>query len=128
MGWVTSSILAPRLVVGAAPQLAQEQLGAFEQRPGLGHLTYLVRSRSEPGWQDRAPGRERSAVRYRHPMPKLSASERANLPDSAFAYIDPLGRRRLPIHDEPHVRNALDASSEWRSTTMRRGSGPASVC
>jgi class 3 adenylate cyclase len=40
-------------------------------------------------------------------MARLSASERARLPDSAFAYIDSRGRRRLPIHDEPHVRNAL---------------------
>ena len=40
-------------------------------------------------------------------MPKLSPSERDRLPDSAFAYIDPRGRRRLPIHDEAHVRNAL---------------------
>src|SRR5262249_26285419 len=29
------------------------------------------------------------------------------LPDSAFAYIDANGRRRLPINDEPHVRAAL---------------------
>ena len=40
-------------------------------------------------------------------MPTLSASERANLPDRAFAYIDSKGRRRLPINDESHVRNAL---------------------
>jgi class 3 adenylate cyclase len=41
------------------------------------------------------------------PMAKLRDSERAKLPDTAFAYIDSRGRRRLPIHDEPHVRNAL---------------------
>ena len=40
-------------------------------------------------------------------MPPLSASARARLPDSAFAYIDSAGRRRLPIHDVSHVRNAL---------------------
>jgi len=40
-------------------------------------------------------------------MADLSARERTRLPDSAFAYIDVGGRRRLPIHDEPHVRNAL---------------------
>jgi class 3 adenylate cyclase len=40
-------------------------------------------------------------------MADLRTRERANLPDSAFAYIDSTGRRRLPIHDEPHVRNAL---------------------
>src|SRR3990170_2321028 len=40
-------------------------------------------------------------------MAELGARERANLPDSAFAYVDAAGRRRLPIHDEAHVRNAL---------------------
>ncbi len=40
-------------------------------------------------------------------MAKLTASERANLPDSAFAYVDSTGKRRLPINDESHVRNAL---------------------
>jgi class 3 adenylate cyclase len=40
-------------------------------------------------------------------VPPLSAKERAQLPDSAFAYIDSRGRRRLPIHDASHVRNAL---------------------
>jgi class 3 adenylate cyclase len=40
-------------------------------------------------------------------MAELGAKARANLPDSAFAYIDSAGRRRLPIHDEAHVRNAL---------------------
>jgi class 3 adenylate cyclase len=40
-------------------------------------------------------------------MPPLSAKERAQLPDRSFAYIDARGRRRLPIHDAAHVRNAL---------------------
>ena len=40
-------------------------------------------------------------------MAKLSARERAELPDRAFAYIDSTGVRRLPINDEAHVRNAL---------------------
>jgi len=40
-------------------------------------------------------------------MAPLSAKERAQLPDRAFAYIDSRGRRRLPIHDAAHVRNAL---------------------
>ena len=40
-------------------------------------------------------------------MATLSAKERAHLPDSAFAYIDSKGKRRLPIHDASHVRNAL---------------------
>ena len=41
------------------------------------------------------------------PMAELRERERAKLPDSAFAYVDSGGRRRLPIHDEAHVRNAL---------------------
>jgi class 3 adenylate cyclase len=40
-------------------------------------------------------------------MARLGAKERGQLPDSAFAYIDSSGRRRLPIHDASHVRNAL---------------------
>ena len=40
-------------------------------------------------------------------MAKLTASQRAKLPDRAFAYVDSKGNRRLPIHDEAHVRNAL---------------------
>jgi class 3 adenylate cyclase len=51
--------------------------------------------------------RRAGAPGYRREMPKLTASERARLPDSAFAHIDSRGRRRLPIHDEAHVRNAL---------------------
>ncbi|MFL5954216.1 MAG: DUF6582 domain-containing protein [Gaiellaceae bacterium] len=40
-------------------------------------------------------------------MPPLSARDRAKLPDSAFAYVDSEGKRRLPINDASHVRNAL---------------------
>jgi class 3 adenylate cyclase len=40
-------------------------------------------------------------------MPQLSAAARARLRASAFAYVDSTGRRRLPIHDASHVRNAL---------------------
>ena len=40
-------------------------------------------------------------------MPQLAASARARLPESAFAYVDSQKRRRLPIHDASHVRNAL---------------------
>jgi class 3 adenylate cyclase len=61
-------------------------------------------------------------------MAELGARERAKLPDSAFAYIDSAGRRRLPIHDEAHVRNALarfnrvlfedDAARDWARTRL----------
>ena len=40
-------------------------------------------------------------------MARLDSTKRADLPNSAFAYVDSRGRRRLPIHDEAHVRNAL---------------------
>jgi hypothetical protein len=38
---------------------------------------------------------------------ELTKKERAGLPDRAFAYVDSQGHRRVPIHDEAHVRNAL---------------------
>lgn len=40
-------------------------------------------------------------------MARLSSADRKGLSDRAFAYVDSRGRRLLPIHDEPHVRNAL---------------------
>ena len=40
-------------------------------------------------------------------MSRLKPSKRARLPDRAFAYVDARGRRRLPVHDKAHVRNAL---------------------
>jgi len=40
-------------------------------------------------------------------MSQLSSKKRARLPKSAFAYVDSKGRRRLPINDKSHVRNAL---------------------
>jgi class 3 adenylate cyclase len=46
-------------------------------------------------------------VRYRSGVPTLRQKERDRLPDTAFAYVDRLGRRRLPINDEEHVRAAL---------------------
>jgi hypothetical protein len=36
----------------------------------------------------------------------LTKKERAGLPHRTFAYVDSKGHRRLPIHDEAHVRNA----------------------
>ena len=44
----------------------------------------------------------------------LDAKTRASLPDSAFAYVDSGGKRRLPIHDESHVRNALARFNQVR--------------
>jgi class 3 adenylate cyclase len=45
---------------------------------------------------------------------RLTDRERAKLPDRAFAYVDASGKRRLPIHDEAHVRNALARFSQVR--------------
>jgi len=60
-------------------------------------------------------------------MATLDAKKRASLPDSAFAYVDSRGSRRLPIHDEAHVRNALSRfnqvkyeSDEARERTFRK--------
>ena len=47
-------------------------------------------------------------------MPQLDTKTRARLPDSAFAYIDSRGVRRLPINDEAHVRNALARFNQVR--------------
>jgi class 3 adenylate cyclase len=47
-------------------------------------------------------------------MATLDAKKRASLPDSAFAYVDSQGNRRLPIHDEAHVRNALSRFNQVR--------------
>ncbi|HYT14228.1 MAG TPA: adenylate/guanylate cyclase domain-containing protein [Candidatus Nitrosopolaris sp.] len=48
-------------------------------------------------------------------MTHLDSKTRARLPNSAFAYIDSRGRRRLPINDQAHVRNAL---SRFNQTTF----------
>jgi class 3 adenylate cyclase len=45
-------------------------------------------------------------------MARLSPKKRARLPDRAFAYIDSRGRRRLPVHDKAHVKNALARFSQ----------------
>ncbi len=47
-------------------------------------------------------------------MSQLSSKARAHLPNTAFAYVDSKGQRRLPIHDEPHVRNALARFDQTR--------------
>jgi class 3 adenylate cyclase len=47
-------------------------------------------------------------------MARLDSTKRGDLPNSAFAYVDSHGRRRLPINDEAHVRNALARFSQVR--------------
>lgn len=58
---------------------------------------------------------------------KLKSKQRRALPDSAFAYIAPNGKRKLPIQDAAHVRNALArfdqtqfASSESKAKAGRK--------
>ena len=45
-------------------------------------------------------------------MSRLNTKKRERLPDRAFAYIDSRGRRRLPVHDKAHVKNALARFSQ----------------
>src|ERR1700726_2256680 len=47
-------------------------------------------------------------------MSQLTTKTRAQLRNAAFAYVDSAGRRRLPIHDEAHVRNALARFNQVR--------------
>jgi len=47
-------------------------------------------------------------------MARLSAADRAKLPDSAFAYVDSRGDRRLPVNDAAHVRAALSRFDQVR--------------
>jgi class 3 adenylate cyclase len=51
---------------------------------------------------------------YRAGMAELDQRKRARLPNSAFAYVDSKGGRRLPINDESHVRNALARFNQAR--------------
>ena len=61
-------------------------------------------------------------------MATLRSRERDRLPDRAFAYLDSKGRRRLPINDGAHVRNALARfnqvmfEDEAARTELARGS------
>jgi class 3 adenylate cyclase len=71
-----------------------------------GRLASSARAGSVIATRSASPSCDHSA------MPPLGAKERAQLPDSAFAYIDSDGRRRLPINDAAHVRNALARFSQ----------------
>lgn len=60
-------------------------------------------------------------------VPGHAATQRVcSRPAAAFAYIDAAGRRRFPIHDVSHVRNALARSTGRLARTMPRVSAPAS--
>lgn len=45
-------------------------------------------------------------------MPQLTEQRRDSLEDEQFAYVDSSGERKLPIHDESHVRNAIARFSQ----------------
>src|SRR5918992_1358159 len=80
----------------------RSRYGQWDDRSGTDRRTRAQRHRRCALRLTRGPVRDRLAA-----MAELSARKRARLPDSAFAYIDSKGKRRLPIHDRSHVRNAL---------------------
>lgn len=45
-------------------------------------------------------------------MSQLTEARRDRLQDDQFAYEDKSGERKLPIHDEAHVRNAISRFSQ----------------
>jgi hypothetical protein len=45
-------------------------------------------------------------------MPQLTEERRDQLDNDQFAYLDSSGERKLPIHDEAHVRNAIARFSQ----------------
>ena len=82
--------------------------GRPERVEGIGDGDAVGRSRTDSARLPRCPsGRGQRPPLTVLGMAQLGAAERARLPDSAFAYVDSHGRRRLPIHDAGHVRNAL---------------------
>src|SRR5262249_49420696 len=63
-------------------------------------------------WGDRPTWAPWWEGRYRWHMPRLTTRKRARLPERAFAYTVSRGRRRLPVHDKAHVKNALARFSQ----------------
>lgn len=55
-------------------------------------------------------------------MSELTTAERKRLKDDQFAYIDKAGERHLPIHDEEHVRNAIQrfGRTDFESTQAKQ--------
>src|SRR5881409_1755169 len=98
--------------VSAAPSRGAGTIAAALSAASRCWLT--AKSASVAGRSSTSPrGRRRASIacgeaeRYRSGMSRLKPSKRARLPDRAFAYVDSRGRRRLPVHDKAHVRNAL---------------------
>ena len=61
-------------------------------------------------------------------MSQLKPRKRARLLDRAFAYVDSRGRRRLPIHDKAHVRNALARFNQVGFENEAAREAPARGC
>lgn len=57
-------------------------------------------------------------------MPELTEARRDRLDDDQFAYTDRSGERKLPIHDESHVRNAI---ARFNQTDFEGGDSKATV-
>ena len=57
-------------------------------------------------------------------MAQLTEKKRDRLDDNQFAYIDASGERKLPIHDESHVRNAI---ARFNQTDFSGGDSKATV-
>jgi len=97
----------------------------------IGLLPRIASAPDAPKWNDevcasrervsrllnetRRRARERACSCDHRDVPPLGAKQRANLPDSAFAYIDSTGKRRLPINGASHVRNAFSRFDQVHS-------------
>jgi hypothetical protein len=57
-------------------------------------------------------------------MPELTDAKRDRIDDSKFAYITKDGERKLPIHDESHVRNAI---ARFNQTDFDQGDSKATA-
>ena len=57
-------------------------------------------------------------------MAELTEKKRDRLDDDQFAYMDRSGERKLPIHDEAHVRNAI---SRFNQTDFSGGDSKATA-
>ena len=57
-------------------------------------------------------------------MPDLTEAKRDRLDDDKFAYITGDGERKLPIHDESHVRNAI---ARFNQTDFDEGDSKATA-
>ena len=60
-------------------------------------------------------------------MSELSTAQRNKLKDDQFAYVDKQGERHLPIHDEDHVRNAVQrfGRTDFESAAARQRAAQA---